>query len=87
MSRRYETALPASSWFVLTMPISGITRQSGHSESFIRTRTQLAFLSPSLQAAILAGTLPTDVTLTRILAKPIPLDWAEQEHLYGLPAA
>lgn len=27
------------------------------------------------------------VTLTRILAKPIPLDWVEQDHLFGLPAA
>ncbi|MDF1715761.1 MAG: hypothetical protein P1U75_03655 [Antarcticimicrobium sp.] len=68
-------------------PISGITRKSGHSESFIRTRAQLAFLSPRLQAAILAGTLPPDVTLKRILAKPIPLDWVEQDHLFGLPAA
>ncbi|NDW45425.1 recombinase family protein [Ruegeria sp. PrR005] len=69
------------------IPMSGVINKSGQSESFVRTRSQLAFLSPRLQAAILAGTLPPEMTARRILSNPIPLDWAEQEQLYGLPKA
>jgi len=50
----------------------------------IRTRAQLAFLSPKIQRAIVEGTLSPDLTLKRILARPIPLDWLHQERLYGI---
>ncbi|MEM8658415.1 MAG: recombinase family protein [Pseudomonadota bacterium] len=63
--------------------VAEIARTSGHSEAFIRTRTQLAFLSPRLQAAILDGTHPADLTVKRILRRPVPLNWAAQEQLYG----
>lgn len=65
--------------------ISDIAQAAGHSESFIRTRTQLAFLSPRLQDAILAGTQPAELTLKRMMRQPVPLIWADQEYLYGLP--
>ena len=63
MVRRYKTALPASSQFALTVPKSGvqlvdIARREQVPASFIRTRAQLAFLSPKIQAAILDGSQP-----------------------------
>ena len=64
--------------------ISDIAEAAGHSESFIRTRTQLAFLSPRLQEAILAGTQPAELTLKRMMRQPVPLIWTDQDHLYGL---
>ena len=67
--------------------ITEIAQTSGHSESFIRTRAQLAFLSPRMQQAILDGTQPAELTLKHILRRPIPLDWALQERLYGLISA
>ncbi|MGB3316777.1 MAG: recombinase family protein, partial [Albidovulum sp.] len=60
---------------------------SPHSDSYIRTRAQLAFLSPRIQRAILDGSQPSELTLERIIRRPIPLDWALQEQLYGFKNA
>lgn len=64
--------------------IAEIAQSAGHSDAFIRTRAQLAFLSPRLQNAILEGTQPPGLTLKRILRRPVPLNWEAQERLYGL---
>lgn len=50
----------------------------------LKTRAPLAFLSPGIQFAIRDGTVPPELTLHRILQRPIPLDWQEQERLYGV---
>jgi hypothetical protein len=64
-------------------PIGEIAAGTGHAESYIRTRSQLAFLSPEIQGAILEGRQPTNLTLERIIRKPVPLDWVAQARLYG----
>ncbi len=64
-------------------PLSDIATETSHSESYVRTRAQLAFLSPLIQKAILAGCQPIDLTLERIVRKRIPLDWDKQAKLYG----
>ncbi|WP_171209727.1 MULTISPECIES: recombinase family protein [unclassified Ruegeria] len=51
--------------------------------AFIRTRAQLAFLSPKIQTAILEGTQPPELTLKRLASKTHPLDWTEQESQFG----
>jgi hypothetical protein len=66
------------------VPLATIARNAGHHDPYIRTRGQLAFLSPKIQAAIRDGTLPSNVTLKRILAAPVPLDWDQQEKMYGV---
>lgn len=60
-----------------------IAAETRHSESYIRTRSQLAYLAPAIQSAILEGRQPTDLTLERIIRKPVPLDWDAQARLYG----
>ncbi|MCA0928850.1 hypothetical protein [Ruegeria profundi] len=60
-----------------------IARQEGVPGAFIRTRAQLAFLSPKIQAAILDGTQPPELTLKRLVSVTHPLDWAEQERHFG----
>ena len=60
-----------------------IAREAGHHDVHIRTRAQLAYLSPKIQRAICSGLQPADLTLKRILARPVPLDWKHQERLYG----
>ncbi len=60
-----------------------IAQREGHSDSYIRSRAPLACLSPKIQAAILAGTQPPDLSLERIIRSGIPLDWAEQEAKFG----
>ena len=68
-------------------PLADVARAAGHSESYIRTRAPLAFLSPEIQKTILAGTQPPDLTLERLVRSKIPLDWAEQERLFGFTEA
>lgn len=65
-------------------PLGQIAAAAGHSEAFIRTRAQLAILSPKIQSAILDGSQPVELTLARIIRKPVPLDWGMQEKFYGL---
>ncbi|KIC47115.1 resolvase [Ruegeria sp. ANG-S4] len=60
-----------------------IARRESVPGAFIRTRAQLAFLSPKIQAAILDGTQPPELTLKRLVSVTLPLDWAEQERLFG----
>lgn len=67
-------------------PLSEIAAATGHAESYIRTRSQLAFLSPAIQSAILDGRQPTHLTLERIIRKPMPLGWDAQAMFYGLKA-
>ena len=67
-------------------PLSEIAAATGHAESYIRTRSQLAFLSPAIQSAILDGRQPTHLTLERIVRKPMPLGWDAQARMYGLKA-
>jgi hypothetical protein len=67
-------------------PLSEIAAATGHAESYIRTRSQLAFLSPAIQSAILDGRQPTHLTLERIIRKPMPLGWDAQAMFYSLKA-
>jgi len=67
-------------------PLSEIAAAAGHTVSYIRSRSKLAFLSPAIQRAILEGVQPTDLTLERIVRKPMPLDWDTQARVYGFEA-
>ncbi len=64
-------------------PLGEIAAATRHSESYIHTRAQLAYLAPAIQSAILDGRQPADLTLERIIRKPVPLDWDAQARLYG----
>ena len=77
-AHRWMAALKANT------PLSEIAHAAGHHDAFIRTRGQLAFLSPKIQVAILEGTFPTELTLRRIMRHPIPLDWQEQARLFDV---
>lgn len=65
------------------MPLARLARKEGHSESYIRVRCQLAFLSPRIQKAILNGTQPPELSVDRIIRTGVPLDWTKQEHQFG----
>ena len=60
-----------------------IAKRENTSAAYVRTRSNLAFLSPRIQDAILAGSQPADLSLERIRRSGIPLDWDEQEHKFG----
>lgn len=63
--------------------LSEIANRNGHAESYVRTQFPLAFLSPRIQAAILVGTQPRDISVVQILHIGIPLDWNKQERVFG----
>lgn len=63
--------------------LSDIAAATSHSESYVRTRAQLAFLSPKIQRTILVGSQPPELTLEKIIRKPTPLDWDMQARVYG----
>src|SRR3989454_4131659 len=55
-----------------------IARREGKVERHIRLLAPLAFVSPRIVSALLDGTAPADLTLTK-LARALPYCWAEQE--------
>jgi site-specific DNA recombinase len=59
-----------------------IARREGKVERHIRLMAPLAFLSPRIVSALLDGTAPADLTLTK-LARALPYSWAEQERRAG----
>lgn len=66
--------------------LSQIARKQHCTQPFIRTRLQLAFLSPPIQKAIMDGTQPPTLTLERIVRTGVPLDWSEQAKTFGFKA-
>ena len=65
-------------------PLGQVAHDTGRHEVIIRTRGQLAFLAPKIQVAIRDGTLPPEMTLKRILRRPIPLDWDAQARMFEM---
>src|SRR5260221_5735831 len=59
-----------------------IARREGKAERHIRLLAPLAFLSPRIVSALLDGTAPADLTLTK-LARALPYSWTEQERRVG----
>jgi len=66
------------------VPLTTLARNQKVTPAFIRTRTRLAFLSPTVQVAIVDGTLSPSFTTNRILSMKIPDDWPAQNSLFGV---
>jgi DNA invertase Pin-like site-specific DNA recombinase len=64
--------------------VADIARTNGGTQPPIRHKLKVAFISPRIVEAVLEGRQPPDLTLERLLRTPIPLDWDEQEQLFGL---
>jgi site-specific DNA recombinase len=62
-----------------------LARREGKVERHIRLLAPFAFVSPHIVSALLDGTAPADLTLTK-LARTMPYSWAEQERRVGLSA-
>jgi len=63
-------------------PMHRISAEEGHAENYVRTRIELAFLSPKLQQQIVEGTQPPDLTLDKLTKSDIPREWSEQDKLF-----
>jgi hypothetical protein len=64
------------------LSLRDVAKNEGKSQAYIRTRSQLAILSPMIQSAILNGTQPVDLNLQKIVQAQVPLDWDAQKALY-----
>jgi hypothetical protein len=64
--------------------LTEIARKTGRSEPYIRTRIPLAFLAPKLQAAILEGRQPVQLSVAQLIRDDIPMDWNEQVRLFQI---
>ncbi len=53
------------------------------SERYVARIIALAGLSPKIQAAIVDGIQPIDLTLERLLRNSLPLEWSAQEQALG----
>lgn len=61
-----------------------IARMTGHSTPYLRMRIPLEFLAPRVQAAILDGRQPADLSVAQIVREDLSMDWGEQARLFGL---
>jgi len=59
--------------------VSGLSKREGISDSYVSRALRLAFLSPEVVEAILAGKLRAEVDgLSLLQADAVPGDWDEQ---------
>lgn len=64
--------------------LTEIARKAVHSEPYIRTRIPLAFLAPRIQAAMLDGRQPADLSVAQLMREGIPMDWREKTKHFAL---
>ena len=65
------------------MCLRELARKEAVSPRYVARILPLYGLAPKIQAAIVDGTQPVDLTLQRLKCHPFPLDWSEQERLLG----
>jgi DNA invertase Pin-like site-specific DNA recombinase len=63
--------------------ISELAREKRMEPSTFARLLRVNYLAPDIQAAIVDGTQPDDLTCWHILKGPMPLDWEQQRRLLG----
>lgn len=64
------------------LDLDEIAKREGRSERSVRMILSLAFLSPEIVSAAIAGTLPRGLGLSDMT--DLPMDWSEQRTALGL---
>jgi len=47
---------------------------------------RLNYLAPDIQAGIMDGSHPADLTASKLVFSSLPLDWEQQRRLFGFPS-
>lgn len=68
-----------------SMTIAELARERHMGPSTFARMLRVNYLAPDIQAAIVDGTQPDDLTCWHILRGPMPLDWEQQRRLLGFP--
>lgn len=63
--------------------ITELAKREQVSQRYLRSRLQMAFLSPTIMSAILEGRQPAHLTTETFVRTDIPLNWAEQARAFG----
>jgi site-specific DNA recombinase len=64
--------------------LTKLAKSEGCSESSLRSRLMLAFLAPSIQRAIIDGTIAPEWTTDRLLRQNLSADWLQQANCLDL---
>ena len=64
-------------------PLRQIAAETGVTDRYVARLIPLSGLSPKIQAAIMDGTQPVDLTLEHLVRHPLLLDWIEQARRLG----
>jgi site-specific DNA recombinase len=65
--------------------VAALARREGVFPNYVRRLTRLAFLSPRIVEAIVAGHQPPQLTAKALTERiELPLLWSEQEHAVGI---
>lgn len=68
--------------------LDAVAGAHGHARKHFSRLLRLAYLAPDIVGRIIDGTQPPSLTRTRLLAcTDVPLDWAEQRHMFGFAVA
>ncbi|MFU7528367.1 hypothetical protein ACM64M_07540, partial [Qipengyuania sp. ASV99] len=65
------------------MTIAELARSKQINSSFVSRTVRLAFLSPKIVEAILAGTQPAHLSAQKLRNTELPLNWSDQHELLG----
>ncbi|MFC0590411.1 recombinase family protein [Novosphingobium aquiterrae] len=74
---------------VLSSPdlsLAQLAKREGRCRTQLMRLFRISFLSPRIAEAIAAGTQPKGLTSRLLLSCDMPIDWADQERLFDLPA-
>lgn len=64
-------------------PLDQLAEREKLSPRFLRSRLQMAFLSPAIMKAIADGTQPVHLTTHSFTSTEIPMDWDDQARVFG----
>lgn len=68
------------------LSLAQLARREGRCRTQLTRLLRLSFLSPKIVEAIANGIQPRGLTRRMLLSCDLPIDWAEQERLFGLAA-
>jgi site-specific DNA recombinase len=68
------------------LSLNQLGKQEGRCRTHLARLLRIAWLSPRIVDAIASGTQPLKVTRQALLLASMPVEWAQQEHLFGFAA-
>ena len=68
------------------LSLNALAKREGRCRTQLAKLLRISWLSPRIVDAIVAGTQPPSLSRRRLLTIEMPIDWADQEQLFGIAA-